>query len=915
MSISWNEIRKRAIKFQDEWKDASDEKSDSQSFWNDFFNIFEISRRRVAVFENHVKKLNDKNGFIDLFWQGTLLIEQKSESKDLSKAYEQALGYFDGIEDAQLPKFVLVCDFQNFHLFNMDEGGKKIEFKLSELERNIHEFSFILGHSKNDFQDESPVNFKAVKIVSELRDGLYDSGYQSKDLETFLARLVFCMFADDTGIFQIKDHLTYYIETKTKKDGSDLSMHLSTLFQVLDTPTAERSKNLDEDLAKFPYVNGSLFKAKINMPHFDSKLREKFVKCCYFNWEKISPAIFGSLFQSVMDPTKRHDMGAHYTSESNILKAIDPLFLNDFYQRLDEGKTNKDALISLLKDIKKSKILDPACGCGNFLIVAYRELRLLEIEVHKSLSSILGERHSVLLEDGQYPGIDVDNLFGIESEESAAALAQVAIWLVDHQMNIQLSQEFGTLLKRIPLRKSPRIVIANALQIDWNEIIPKEELKYIVGNPPFVSKQKRKKDQTADQNHIFKGVKKSSNLDYVSCWFKKSLEYISGTKIESALVSTNSICQGEQVATLFKELYGLGLRVNFAHRTFKWSNEAARNAQVYVIIVGYALHDRDRKVIYEYEHANSVAVPVEVRNINPYLVDAADKYVEDRRAPISDVPPMSFGSKPNDGGNLLFDSKDEVDIFLKENPKAGKFVKKLHSGREFLNGAQKYCLWFKDASPKDIKESKGLYERVLRVKKHRLASTKEATRKLAENPTSFAEMRQPSKNYILVPATTSENREYMPFGYVRGDEIINNTCFSLETDDKYIFGVISSKMHMVWTKNVCGRLKGDYRYSNKLVYNNFPFPVEVKEEVKALIRVKTSELINERKKHGKLTLAEMYDPDLMPFSLRKAHLELDKVVDKCFQKKAFKSEAERMKLLFELYDSYTGGDIALDEAA
>ena len=552
--MSWNLIKEKAFEFSNEWKNASRERSESQTFWNDFFEIFNIKRRRIAIYEKQVQKLNGNIGSIDLFWPGTLLIEHKSKGRSLSEAKKQAEDYCLSLSEEEFPRYILTCDFERFHLFDLEED-KEIKFDLCELAQNIHEFSFIIGQSKYNFQDIEEVNRKAIKLISEIRAGLAQSIRENNDLETFMARLIFCFFSDDTGIFQVKDHFTYYIQEKTKEDGSDLSMHLEKIFYILNTPEGKRNKSLDEDLALFPYVNGKLFKKSIKVPEFNASLRSNFIKCCLFDWGKISPDIFGALYQSMLQEERRDSSGIHYTSEENILKAIEPLFLDNLSDNLNEARGNIDKLNQFLKNIKNTTILDPTCGCGNFLIVSYKRLRSLEIDAHKELKKILRSEHKVLLDDGTYPGIDVDNLYGIEIEDFAVAITQVAIWITDHQMNILLSKEFGTQLKRIPLKKSPNIKIDNALRFDWNRLIPNNKLKFIVGNPPFIAKNQREPHQTKDMEIVFGEVRNIKNLDYVACWYKKSIDFIKDTKIEVALVSTNSIIQGEQVGILFEELY------------------------------------------------------------------------------------------------------------------------------------------------------------------------------------------------------------------------------------------------------------------------------------------------------------------------------------------------------------------------
>ena len=565
MALSWNEIKNRAINFSKEWEKEQREHAESQSFWNDFFNIFGISRKRVASFEEPVKKLGEQRGRIDLFWKGTLLVEHKSRGKDLSKAYTQAMDYFPGLKEAELPKYILISDFETFKLYDLEED-KNYEFTLNELYKNVHLFGFIAGYTKHKVVAEDPINIQAAQMMGKLHDKLKDVGYDGHSLEVFLVRLLFLGFAEDTSIFEKRAFLEF-LENKTSEDGSDLGSKLTELFQVLNTPFEKRLKNLDESLATFPYVNGKLFEEFLPIPSFDSKMREILLECCYLDWSKISPAIFGSLFQSIMDKEHRRNLGAHYTSEANILKLIRPLFLDELYEKFEKVKKNKKQLAEFHKELSTLHFLDPACGSGNFLIIAYRELRILELEILKILYS------ENVLDISSIVWCDVDQFHGIEVEEFPAQIAQVAMWLIDHQMNMMISEHFGQYFVRLPLKKSANIVHANSLQISWEDVISKEKLTYILGNPPFIGKQLQNKEQKDDMARIFNKVQGAGVLDYVTAWYLKASKYIQNRKIKVAFVSTNSIVQGEQVGILWKELFtNYGIKIHFAHQTFNCSN-------------------------------------------------------------------------------------------------------------------------------------------------------------------------------------------------------------------------------------------------------------------------------------------------------------------------------------------------------
>lgn len=898
MALSWNEIKDRSLKFTKEWQGESRERAEKDTFWNEFFNVFGISRRRLATFEEPVKKLSNKQGFIDLFWKGTLLVEHKSKGKNLDAAFEQATDYFHGIKEHELPKYVLVSDFENFRLYDLDEK-KDHEFRIEDFHKNIKLFGFIAGYQKRTFKDENPVNIKAAELMGKLHDQLEESGYQGHPLEVFLVRLLFCLFADDTGIFE-KDTFKEFIEVKTNEDGSDLGAWLAQYFQVLNTPSSKRLKILDEHLTAFPYVNGKLFEEPLPIASFNSSMREILLECSSLDWGKISPAIFGSMFQSVMNPEERRNLGAHYTSEKNILKLINPLFLDELKEDFEKVRSNKNKLKEFHQKLGSLKFLDPACGCGNFLIITYRELRLLELEVLKELyggQQVIGIDQIML--------VDVDQFYGIEYEEFPARIAEVALWLMDHQMNLRISEAFGMYYARLPLKKSATIVQGNAITIEWTNIVPMNELSYILGNPPFYGKQYQNKKQKQDMTLTFKGVKGAGVLDYVTAWYLKASKLIKGTEIRVGFVSTNSIAQGEQTGILWNELFNVyGVKIHFAHRTFNWSNEARGKAAVHVVIIGFGNFNVKKKSIWSYEDVKGDAQEINVKNINPYLVEGTDLVVLKRRKPICNVSEISFGNMPNDGGNFLL-SKEEKDELLTNEPNTEQVIKPLLSAYEFLNGKERFCIWLKNVSPSVIKQLKEVQNRVENVKKNRLNSTRVATQKLAAFPTLFGEIRQPQNKYILVPRHSSENRKYIPMGFFEPDFIASDSCLAIDNATLFEFGVLQSDMHMAWVKYTCGRIKSDFRYSNEMVYNNYPWPKDPSEKNKKTVENKAQKVLEVRAEFPESSLADLYDPLIMPPRLVKAHQELDKVVDLCYRPQAFKNEMVRIEFLFELYNEYT----------
>ncbi len=898
MALSWNEIKDRALKFSKEWADTSNEEADAKPFLVEFFNVFGISSKRVSTFEHRVKKLDDKDGYIDLLWKGTILIEMKSRGKNLDKAYQQAKEYTHGLKQHELPKYILISDFENFRLYDLDED-KTVEFKLNDLVNNVQHFGYILGYQKKVYKEQDPANIKAAELMGKLHDRLEEIGYTGHPLEVYLVRILFCLFAEDTTIFN-KQQFQEYLEQRTAEDGSDLASKLQELFQVLNTPKENRFKNLDEQLADFPYVNGKLFEENLPTASFDSKMRQALLNCTYIDWSKISPAIFGSMFQSVMNPKERRNLGAHYTSETNILKLIKPLFLDDLWKEFESIKDNKNKLPEFHKKLSTLKFLDPACGCGNFLVITYRELRLLEIEIlralHKSGQRVFDIRDIIWL--------DVDMMFGIEYEEFPARIAEVAMWLIDHQMNMQISNEFGQYFVRLPLKKAAKIVHGDALETDWENIVSKNELSFILGNPPFIGSKIMKQGQRDQIVKQFDNADGSGVLDYVTGWYIKAAKFIQDTKIKVAFVSTNSIVQGEQTSILWGQMLNkYNIKIHFAHRTFKWSNEAKGNAAVYCVIVGFANYDTNNKSIFEYEDIKGEAHELKVKNINPYLVDAKDLLINKSSNPICNVPKMSFGNMPLDGGHLLLSDEEKKELIVKE-PKAEKYIKPLISAYEFLNGEKRWCIWLVDAEPSELKQLPEILKRVEAVKKFRLDSVAPSTQKFAATPTLFRDRNQPD-TYILIPSTTSENRKYIPLGFFGKNDIANNSCHTVPNGNLFHFGILMSAMHMAWVKSVCGRLESRYRYSKDIVYNNYPWPENPTEKQIKAIETASQKVLDARAEFPKSSLSDLYDPLTMPPVLIKAHNELDKAVDLAYRPQVFTSEANRMVFLFELYEKYT----------
>lgn len=908
MPLSWNEIKDRALAFSRDWADAKDERGEAQRFWVDFFEIFGFTRKRVYSFEHAIARQGNSykgnRGWIDLLWPGVLLVEHKSKGKDLDRAYDQAIDYFAGLKERDLPRYVVVCDFARFRLYDLAEDTQT-EFRLADLHKHIKRFGFIAGYQAQAIKPQDPVNVQAAEQMGRLHDKLKAAGYEGHALEVLLVRLLFCLFADDTGIFQPAQSFREWVEQRTADDGSDLGPQLAQLFQVLNTQSYKRQRTLDEQLAGFPYVNGKLFEEALPLAAFDAGMREALLDCCGLNWSAISPAIFGALFQSIMDEKARRNLGAHYTSEENILKLIKPLFLDALWAEFSRIKGNRNRLFDFHKRLRTLTFLDPACGCGNFLVITYRELRLLELEVLRASLSL--ERHSGqrLVDVQNLISIDVDQFYGIEIEEFPAQIAQVALWLIDHQMNVRISEEFGSYYARIPLRTTPHIVHGNALTLDWADVLVPERCAYVLGNPPFVGKKEQSPAQKRDFEPVMEGIKGAGVLDFVTAWYVKAARYMKHNRgIRAAFVSTNSITQGEQVGVLWSWLLAGGVRIHFAHRTFQWSNEARGMAAVHCVIIGFALEDAASKMIFEYESVRGEPHAVAAGNINPYLVDAPMVALARRTRPICVVPAANYGSMALDDGHLLLNAEERKAV-LAACAEMRPFVRPFVGGEEFLNRGERYCLWLADCPPGLIRSCAPVRERIEATRAYRKASGREATRKLADFPTQFGENRQPSAPYLLIPKVSSENRPIMPIGFMRPSMVASGSTLIVPGAKPYELGILQSTMHMAWMRAVCGRLESRYQYSAGIVYNNFPWPESPSDKQRVSIEIAAEEVLAARDQFPGTSLADLYDPVAMPPDLLKAHQRLDTAVDAAYGKRGLKSDAERVAFLFALYEKYT----------
>jgi hypothetical protein len=919
VTLDWSEIRIRAAAFTARWKPLkanTQEIAEAQTFENEFFEVFGLDRHLVASFEKHV--MQDPEGYdmfgnpiggndsrIDCLWPGKLLIEMKKRGRDLAKAWKQALKYVQALTDPRdIPQGVLICDFNRFEYHDLnheDETGnaKVYAFTLDELRDNVEIFAFMTGRTETAFKKTAPVDVQAAERMSLLHNALANAGYTGHPLEVYLVRLLFCLFADDSGIFPRRKQFAQYISDFTNTDGSDLASAFETIFEVLNTPDGrngqpqKRLSTLSDALKAFPYIDGHLFEERLPIAGFNSAMREQLLECCALDWSKISPAVFGSMFQGVMKDELRRNIGAHYTSETNIMKIVSALFLDDLKAEFEKLKARTDggregALIAFHHKLAHLNFFDPACGCGNFLVIAYRELRELEIE----LIAELEKDKSRALDITSLVWVNVDQFYGIELEEFPAEIAQTALWLVDHLENNKVSERFGNYYVRIPLTKAANIHCANALETDWTAILDPSLCSYILGNPPFLGKKEQTKEQKAELLNIFQA--KSSSLDYVCCWYKKAVEYMQNTEIQAAFVSTNSITQGQQVPILWPMLFNRGLRINFAHQTFKWANEAKKGhtAAVHCVIIGFALFDRPDKV------------ESKVTQINPYLAPAPTVFIQPRSEPLSTgTPIIAYGNIPIDKNHLIL-SPEEAEPLLKDSNTA-PMVRPYYGGDEFLNNRKRFCLWLDGISPAKIDKSAFVKDRIEQTRKFRLSSDRKETRELALTSSLFGyRMKLPEQDYLLIPKVSSENRPYIPIGFLDKGAITNGSALVVANARLYEFGVLSSAIHNAWMRTVGGRMKSDYQYSASLVYNTFAWPIPTDKQ-RETIEKAAQEVLDARARYTDSSLAVLYNPPTMPPDLATAHAKLDKAVDRAYNRD-FANDSERLAWLFELYQQKAG---------
>ena len=923
--MTQTEQAKAAKKFSEEWKDKGYEKGESQKFWLDLLcNVFGVKDFASFIsFEDQVKL--DHTSFIDGYIPITkVLIEQKSIDKDLREPikqsdgtflnpFQQAKRYITELPVSKHPRWVVTSNFKSFLVYDMEQpNGEPEEILLENLEKEFYRLSFIADEGSVHLKKELEISKKAGDIIGEIYDAILkqykDADNPSpatlKSLNMLCVRIVFCLYAEDAGIFGHKSIFGDYLK---QFEAKDLRRALLDLFQVLDQKEDERDEYLEESLAAFPYVNGGLFTEEDKtIPPLTEEIKELLVKHASneFDWSEISPTIFGAIFESTLNPETRRSGGMHYTSIENIHKVIDPLFLDDLKAEFEELKQIKNTTnrIEKVKEFHKRlgtlKFLDPACGSGNFLTETYLSLRKLGNECIKVELGITDNSLGLTYYAEDLIQVSIQQFYGIEINDFAAVVAKTALWIAESQMMKETAKIIEKDLKFLPLHTYANIIEGNALRVDWESVVPKNELNYILGNPPFVGYTYQSKEQKDDLESVMKGFGK--NIDYVAGWYYKAAQMMQETQIKAALVSTNSITQGEQVAAIWKPMFEhFGMHFDFAYRTFRWDSEANIKAHVHCVIIGFSCFDNKQSKIIFLNESQSI----KAKNINGYLLDAPDIFIEKNSKPICNVPEMLRGSQPTDDGNLILSVQDKED-YIKNEPQGEKFLRPFMMGKDFIDRKPRWCFWLVGANPSDLKKCPILIRRIEAVREFREKSTKAATRQKAETPTLFDEIKDCKTNYVAIPVVSSERRRYIPIEYLTADVIAGNKLFQMPNASLYHFGVLTSNVHMAWMRAVCGRLKSDYSYSNTIVYNNFPW-CNPTEEQKVKIEETAQAILDARAKYPDSSLADLYDETLMPPELRKAHQANDRAVMAAYGFSTKMTESECVAELFKLYEKLT----------
>ena len=883
------------------------EKQFAQTFWRDVFQqLCGVDDLLATGIEFEFPVRSHESGtikFVDVLWPGVVLIEHKSAGQSLDKAEQQARDYLISLEAGKRPPVIILSDFAKFRIIEV-LAGKSVEFALGDLPQNVGRFEAIIGDAGiGASRVEVEADTKAANLMSELFVEFEKAGYTGHEVSVFLVRILFLLFGDDTAMWRRTDRgLFSDIVNNSSEDGTGLGAILQELFVTLNTPRESRPSTLAESMAEFPYINGGIFAEQLPNFNFNKPMRAALVAATQYDWSTISPAIFGSLFQSVRDAETRREMGEHYTSETNILRCINDLFLNDFYARLHESWNSPQALKALRMELGQYNYLDPACGSGNFLVVAYKRMRDIELRIIARLQELDNNRAQLQLDGSLGLQVHLGQFHGIEIDEWSASIARVAMFLADHQANLALEQVTGSAPNRFPLTESAVIVNANALTTDWSEVCPMSDKTFMMGNPPFFGSYLQSKEQKQDVAIVWKGVRGAGNLDYVTNWYLIAARHLAGISGRAAFVSTNSVAQGEQPAIMWGELSKLGMRIDFAHQTFKWSNDATGQAAVHVIIIGFSKStQKGTRKLWQYDDIRSTPRVKEVANINAYLLEAPDVLISTRAKPLlTSTQLMDYGSKPTDAGHLSNISPEEATQIRANDPVAAKYLHRIIGARELIHAELRFCLWLVGANPADIKNSKVLSDRVAQVRLKRLESTKAKTREDAARAQEFQEIRQPSTDYLAIPLHTSEDRDYVPIAMMSPDVIVNNGLSVIGNANLETFGILTSRPFNAWNKAISGRLGSSMRISNTITYNNFPFPL-MSGALRDKITASAQSVLDVRAKFSSNSLADLYESDSMPPELAKAHTKLDSDVLSAYGLKADATDAEILEVLFLMY--------------
>lgn len=908
-------IRRRVDSFAADYRDARSEVSDSQTFWNDFFAIFGLSRRQVATFELIAKRASTGGvGRIDLLYPGEMAVEQKSAGEDLNAAMQQVIDYLPSLTKAEMPRLLVVCDFRYFQWQDLDSGANG-RFGLDELNQNIQLFTWLAGfpRSSGEFENEEDVNLKATALLARLHDRLAELSYPEHALREWMTRILFMLFADDAEVWE-PAAFHAWLALHTRSDGQDLGGQIAFLFQLLNTPIEARPSNLDDSVLGFTYINGDLFSEPLPIAACDEEVREALLEACRFNWKVISPAIFGSMFQNVMTPKERRQLGAHYTTEQNILKTIRPLFLNELEAELSAA-TTKPALERFIAKLGTLKFFDPAAGCGNFLIITYRELRRLEKSALQQLLRLQG-KGEVLFDISLRLNVTIDQMYALELEEFPAKIARTALYLADHLANREASVEFGQHYVRFPIEVSPNIVQANALRNAWEDVIPAEECDYCFGNPPFVGHSKTSDEQKEDKTFVFERIGQQASrygrLDFVACWFALAYEYGKNQKTRFAFVATNSITQGEQARTLGPLMQLFGFELDFAHRAFRWTSEARGAASVSVVILGFSYgHNANRRNVFDYLDPTAEPVELQVGRLNWYLIDAPHIYPSKHVVPLVDYVPRAItkGSQPTDGGHLMV-ADDELELF-RDDEIASKYLRRYEQTTELLTDSVRWCLWLRDAPPSDLRNSRLLQSRLRLVASARRESATESVRRAASTPALFTQDRQPEGRFLAIPEVSTDNRDYIPMAFRDSTQAIaGNKLLMLADPPLWLFGILQSSMWMTWVRVIVGRLGTAFSISADIAYSAFPWPAASPTSF-SRIEAAAREVLDARPIDE--TLDILYSRFSMPPKLVSAHARLDRVVDAAYGRHTHSGDGTRLPVLLRRYNELTGGELTLFE--